>query len=115
MRSAIIADGIVVNIIKGQIEGSIACGDDVGLGWTYDAGLFVPPEPAPEAVPDPTPEDPLAQARENRASAYRVEADPLFFKWQRGEGSKQDWLDKVAKIRQLYPYPKGPGDEGGTQ
>ena len=71
---------------------------------------FPPLEPEPE--PDPTPEDLLAQARAARATAYRLDADPLFFKWQRGEGSEQDWLDKVAQIRQRYPYPDGVGDTG---
>ncbi|MGY6704710.1 hypothetical protein [Roseinatronobacter sp.] len=66
---------------------------------------FPPPEPEPE--PDPTPEDLLAQARAARAAAYRLEADPLFFKWQRAEGSEQDWLDKVAEIRAAHPYPEG--------
>ena len=34
-----------------------------------------------------------------RSQAYRDEADPLFFKWQRGEGTKQEWLDKVDEIK----------------
>jgi len=32
-----------------------------------------------------------------------AEADPLFFKWQRGEATQEEWLAKVAEIRQLYP------------
>ena len=38
-----------------------------------------------------------------RAEAYRNEADPLFFKLQRGEVSVQTWLDKVAEIKARYP------------
>lgn len=72
------------------------------------------PEAEPEPQPDPKLEDLLAQARAARASAYRQEADPRFFKWQRGEGSEQDWLDKVAEIRARYPYAEGHGDEGAT-
>ena len=34
-----------------------------------------------------------------RKRAYQNEADPLFFKWQRGEATQQQWLDKVAEIR----------------
>lgn len=34
-----------------------------------------------------------------RRSAYQLEADPLFFKWQRGEATKEQWLDKVAEIK----------------
>jgi hypothetical protein len=37
-----------------------------------------------------------------RADAYRNESDPLFFKWQRGEATEQEWLDKVAEIKARY-------------
>ena len=43
-------------------------------------------------------------AKENRASAYKLEADPLFFKAQRGEATQQEWLDKIAEIQARYPY-----------
>jgi hypothetical protein len=36
---------------------------------------------------------------ELRRLAYEQEADPLFFKWQRDEGTRQQWLDKVAEIK----------------
>lgn len=39
-----------------------------------------------------------------RKRDYRNEADPLFFGWQRGENSEQEWLDKVAEIRARHPY-----------
>jgi len=38
-----------------------------------------------------------------RAEAYREEADPLYFKAQRGEIEQQVWLDKIAEIKQRYP------------
>jgi hypothetical protein len=31
--------------------------------------------------------------------AYQIESDPLFFKWQAGECSKQEWLDARAKVK----------------
>lgn len=43
-------------------------------------------------------------AKRNRAEAFRKEADPLFFGWQRNENEEEDWLDKVAEIRLRYPY-----------
>lgn len=43
------------------------------------------------------------QAEANRRAAYIAEADPLFFKAQRGEATKQEWLDKVAEIKTRYP------------
>lgn len=42
-------------------------------------------------------------AIKNRLDAYRNEADPLFFKWQRGEATQQEWMGKVAEIKQRYP------------
>jgi hypothetical protein len=35
--------------------------------------------------------------------AYRNEADPLFFKSQRGEATREEWLAKVAEIKAKYP------------
>ena len=40
-----------------------------------------------------------------RASAYSDEADPLFFKSQRGEATTAEWEAKVAEIKARYPYP----------
>jgi hypothetical protein len=42
--------------------------------------------------------------RKKRAAAYPVEADPLFFKVQRGEAAMQDWESKVAEIKARFPY-----------
>ena len=38
-----------------------------------------------------------------RKQAYITESDPLFFKWQRGEATQQEWLDKIADISQRFP------------
>jgi len=45
-----------------------------------------------------------ATARTNRHQAFIAEADPLFFAWQRGEATEEDWLAKCAEIRARYPY-----------
>jgi hypothetical protein len=37
-----------------------------------------------------------------RSEAYKSESDPIFFQWQRGEKTQQEWLDKVAEIKQRY-------------
>jgi hypothetical protein len=50
-------------------------------------------------------EQALATAQRNRATAYTTEADPLFFKAQRGEATIEEWQAKVAEIRSRYPYP----------
>jgi len=38
-----------------------------------------------------------------RATAYREEADPLFFKYQRGEATKEEWLASIEAIKARYP------------
>jgi hypothetical protein len=45
-----------------------------------------------------------ADAKQNRAGAYKAEADPLFFKSQRGEITVQEWQDKVAEIKARFLY-----------
>ena len=47
----------------------------------------------------------LKAAKVNRAAAYAVEADPLFFKSQRGEATTEEWTSKVAEIKARFPYP----------
>jgi len=40
---------------------------------------------------------------ELRRAYYVVEADPIFFKWQRGTATEQQWLDKILEIKSRYP------------
>lgn len=47
----------------------------------------------------------LAQQKAARAEAYRLEADPLFFKAPRGEATEAEWLAKIAEIKARFPYP----------
>lgn len=42
------------------------------------------------------------QVRQQRQAAYEQEADPLYFQWQRGEATQQEWLDKIADIKRRY-------------
>jgi hypothetical protein len=42
--------------------------------------------------------------RDLRRKAFADDADPLYLKWQRGEGTEQEWLDAVASVRDRYPY-----------
>lgn len=45
-----------------------------------------------------------AETERNRAAAYAAEADPLFFKAQRGEATMDEWTAKVEEIRARFPY-----------
>jgi hypothetical protein len=39
-----------------------------------------------------------------RLAAYTLEADPIYFKAQRGEATMAEWEAKVAEIKTRYPY-----------
>lgn len=69
-----------------------------GENWVLQAIPAVPPSTS--QVPANSPEHTPA---EYRAIAYRQEADPLFFQWQRGESTQEAWLAKVAEIKLRYP------------
>jgi hypothetical protein len=73
---------------------------NVAAVWDFDAGAWAM-DPAEVLAAQ------HAEVQAARAAAYREEADPLFFKYQRGEADAQEWLDKVAEIRARYPYPEG--------
>ena len=42
--------------------------------------------------------------KQQRAEAYQTEADPLFFKAQRGEATMNEWQSKVEEIKARFPY-----------
>ena len=53
----------------------------------------------------PEPADPLAPPDIDalRHSAYVAESDPIFFKYQRDEATKEEWIAKVEEIKARYP------------
>ena len=63
-------------------------------------GTVAPYVAPPVPEPSPTTQEQIDALRK---AAYQAEADPLFFKWQRGESTEQAWLDKIADIRNRYP------------
>lgn len=57
---------------------------------------------------DPTPIEPIEVApaddvAELRRAAYAQRSDPLFFKWQRGEATQDEWLAEVEAVKSDYP------------
>jgi len=56
----------------------------------------------PPLPPAPT----QAEQQALRQAAYTSEADPLFFKWQAGEATKEEWEAKRQEIRGRFPYPE---------
>ena len=105
-----------MNITNAQFtaEGSItALVDGVQMSIPADAGnrhyaamLEQGIEIAEYVEPSVTQEEQEAK----RQAAYTTEADPLFFKWQAGEGTEAEWLAKREEIRERYPYPKEAGE-----
>ena len=66
-----------------------------------------------EDIPQPEPDEserPLTQEEQERKNksirleAYQFLSDPLFFKWQAGEATEEEWLAKRAEIRERFPY-----------
>ena len=45
---------------------------------------------------------------EQRRNSYIINADPLFFGWQRGNNTEQEWLDAVQAVKDANPYPAKP-------
>ena len=43
---------------------------------------------------------------EERQAAYQKTADPLFFKYQAGEATKEEWLAARAAVDAANPYPE---------
>lgn len=41
---------------------------------------------------------------ERRVEDYRRFADPLYFKWQRGEATQEEWLEAVRLVKEQHPY-----------
>jgi hypothetical protein len=68
----------------------------------------VPVEPSPEELAlqrEAEYQAALAVRDEALRLALAAEADPLFFRWQRGEASKEDWLATVAEVKARFPKP----------
>lgn len=80
------------SLMAGQCEGKTIC---------WDAPLPYLKDPRP-----PTKGELNEVIIATRVSAYVAEADPLFFMYQRGEVTKQVWLDNIAEIKARFPKVK---------
>lgn len=47
----------------------------------------------------------IDELKKLRNQAYVAEADPLFFKSQRGEATVEEWQAKIEEIKSRFPYP----------
>ena len=79
-------------LLKGNAAGKVIVADEDG-------------KPVLQDPPAPTHEQLLATAEAQRAAAYREEADPHIFKYQRGEATREEWLAKIDEIKARFPDP----------
>ena len=104
MRAARIENGLVADLWMVPSLGCygpevilVEAPDHVQLGATYDPV---------DGFTNPPPVVPTANVDELRAAAYRVESDPIYFKWQRSEATQADWLASIQAIKDRYPKPE---------
>jgi hypothetical protein len=95
----------VLSAIRPGAEWSLNANDFATLAWYSDGE---PPTQAEcdAAAPQVQFDREMAQVEQARHAAYVTDADPLFFKWQRGTGSEQAWLDAVQVVKDAHPYPE---------
>jgi len=91
-----VASGSQFTLPNGDVVSPAYEGWKSGVYALVQAPIVPPKPPLP-----PTKEEQEAL----RHAAYTAEADPLFFKWQAGEGTEAEWLAKREEIRNRYPYP----------
>ena len=83
-------------------------------GDTYDGLTWIGPGEQPTqaeldaAWPQVDYQKQYAAVEDARRAAYEAQSDPLFFEWQRGDGTEQAWLDAVAAVKAANPYPPAP-------
>jgi hypothetical protein len=80
-------------------------GDDYeGLDWLDDSH-----KPTKEELEAAWPAVSLAIRTEiverTRQAAYRETADPIFFEYQRGDKTEDEWLAAVQLVKDAHPYP----------
>jgi hypothetical protein len=95
---------VLLSIRKGS-EWSLGNNDYATLVWHSEGE---PPTQAEcdEAWPQVEYDRAYAQVEQARHAAYIADADPLFFKWQRGTGTEQAWRDAVQVVKDAHPYPE---------
>ena len=79
--------------------------DYAGLNWLDESPK--PTEAELEAL-WPTVQHEVAheQVEQARQVAYQQTADPLFFEYQRGDATEQEWLAAVQAVKVAHPHPE---------
>lgn len=68
--------------------------------WIVEKIIIQQEIPEPEIVL--TDAEKLEIKKTNKRIAFQDECDPLFFKWQRGQATKEEWLAKIEEIEKRF-------------
>jgi hypothetical protein len=85
--------------------------DYAGLTWLSDS-----PKPTEDELaalwPEVQYETAYATVEATRQAEYQRTADPLYFKWQAGSGTQEEWVAARQAVKDAHPYPEdGSTDE----
>jgi endo-1,4-beta-mannosidase len=97
----------VLNVIRQNTLWTLDGDEYAGLTWLDDSPMPSQSE-LDAAWPQVQYDRAYAEVEAARQAAYQQDADPLFFQWQRGDGTEQAWLDAVALVKATHPYPVAP-------
>jgi len=97
----------IIKILTKKYPGAqwVLSGSDYsGLEWLDES-----PKPTKKELealwPEVQAETARAEVERARQAAYQQTADPLFFEYQRGDATEQEWLDAVQAVKDAHPYP----------
>jgi hypothetical protein len=94
----------VLTVLRPGAQWSLSGDDYSGLTWLDDS-----PKPTQAeldaAWPQVQYDRAYKQVEADRRAAYELDADPVFFQWQRGTATEQEWLDAVQAVKDAHPYP----------
>lgn len=91
----------------GNKQWALSGNDYDGLEWLDDS-----PKPTNAELmamwPQVDYDNQCAIVEQQRLKAYESTSDPIYFEWQRGDATEQEWLDAVQAVKNQYPYPPQP-------
>lgn len=90
--------------IRKAYPNAVTIDDSLGVFDANGVNIFIEQSAVDTAAVIVAQETAKKTAELGRKQAYLEEADPIFFKAQRGEASQSEWLAKVDEIRQRFPY-----------
>lgn len=100
--------GITLHYLRPNSQWIMAGSDYESLEWLDPETTAPTYAELEQAWPQAEYANSLFEIEVQRLAAYRNDADPLFFKWQAGEATEQNWKEARAAVVEKYPYPEPP-------